>query len=103
MAGPVNSQDALALAIEKVNALANNARGYADGVTLTQKIDAVERLAAFLHRGEAIDVAIEGGELVVDFTNYWPNDEVISQCLLCGALVEDSAGPHADWHRGLGR
>jgi hypothetical protein len=99
----MTSEQALALAIEKVNALANNARGYADGVTLPQKIDAVERLAAVL-MGEAEGVqGVEGVELVVSFTSYWPNDEVISQCELCGALVEDSAGPHADWHRGLGR
>ncbi|MFD3904124.1 hypothetical protein HXS80_15930 [Streptomyces sp. CB04723] len=41
-------EEALNKATEHVSKLATNTRGYADGVTLGAKVDAVERLARFL-------------------------------------------------------
>jgi hypothetical protein len=103
----MTSEQALALAIEQVNKLSTNARGYADGVTLTQKIDAVERIAAFLmgDGATATDAAGEGdAELVVDFGEHWHLDvaEHFWRCNLCGAITEDH-DPHREWHQGLGR
>jgi hypothetical protein len=106
----VTSEEALALAIEQVNKLATNERGYQNGITLPQKIDAVERLAAVL-MGEA--EGAEGVELVftreigeaaqIDYAEYWPRaGDQLDQCLLCGAITEGTS-THTDWHRGLGR
>ncbi|MEU8792181.1 hypothetical protein [Streptomyces sp. NPDC048643] len=41
-------EEALNKAADHVAKLSTNARGYADGVTLPQRIDATERLARFL-------------------------------------------------------
>lgn len=102
----MDSQEALTLAIEQVNKLSTNTRGYQDGITLPQKIDAVERLAAVL-MGEA--AAVEGGgdpDLVVDLGEYWiipgNGSEQVWRCNLCGAIVEYD-GVHTAWHKGLGR
>ncbi|MEU7243403.1 hypothetical protein [Streptomyces sparsogenes] len=45
---PTTREAAWAKATEHVNALATNSRGFQDGVTLSHKIDAIERVAKFL-------------------------------------------------------
>lgn len=100
----MNSQEALALAIEQVNKMSTNARGYADGVTLTMKVDAVERLAALL-MAEDVDDSAGDPELLVDFGEFWADgieEGRLNRCNLCGAVVEGYE-PHGEWHRGLGR
>ena len=101
----MNSQEALALAIEQVNGMCTNARGYQDGVTLPMKVDAIERLAAFLMADGATDVAGAGDpDLAVTFSGFWVPDrsEMLHRCELCGAIT-DYDGIHTAWHRGLGR
>lgn len=51
---PAERLDALRVAREHVEKLATNARGYQDGVSLRDKVNAVERLARFL-MGETED------------------------------------------------
>jgi hypothetical protein len=98
----VTSEEALTAAIEQVNKLSNNARGYADGVTLPQKIDAVERLAAVLMGEAAADDIAERVDPVVTFGEHWVDGAQLDRCNLCGALVE-GVTLHTDFHMGLGR
>lgn len=98
----MTSEEALALAIEQVNKLSTNTRGYQDGITLPQKIDAVERIAALLMADGATEMAREGVELAVDFGEHWVDGEQLDRCNLCGALVEGQT-LHTDFHMGLGR
>jgi hypothetical protein len=49
----VTREEALGKAAEHVQKLSTNTRGYADNTTLTQRVDATERLARFLIGEEA--------------------------------------------------
>jgi hypothetical protein len=101
-------EQALDMAIKHVEAMVTNARGYQDGVTLPQKVDAVERFAALLIAeadGELAKWAEGDPDLTVDFGEFWADgieEGRLNRCHLCGAVVEGYS-LHTDWHRGLGR